>query len=67
MNGGNRQLVSDEHVGFEKSPIEVQDFRETNESSIELEIRLHKQNTHTQRHMNNAWSEMVILAPCLAF
>ena len=22
--------------------------------------------THTQRHMNNAWSEMVILTPCLA-
>ena len=21
--------------------------------------------THTQRHMNNAWSEMVILTPCL--
>ena len=34
--------------------------------SIGLEIRLHKQVTHTQRHMNNAWSEMVFSTPCLA-
>jgi hypothetical protein len=27
---------------------------------------LHKQVTHTQRHMNNAWSEMVFSTPCLA-
>ena len=34
--------------------------------SIGLEIRLHKQVTHTQRYMNNAWSEMVSSHPCLA-
>jgi len=34
--------------------------------TIGLEIRLHKQVTHTQRHMNNAWSEMVSSTPCLA-
>ena len=30
-----------------------------------LEIRLHKQVTHTQRYMNNAWSEMISSTPCL--
>src|ERR1700724_51177 len=34
--------------------------------TIGLEIRLHKQVTHTQRHMNNAWSEIVSSIPCLA-
>src|SRR6202022_716955 len=34
--------------------------------TLGLEIRLHKQVTHTQRHMNNAWSEMVSSTPCLA-
>src|ERR1700738_3355776 len=34
--------------------------------AIGLEIRLHKQVTHTQRHMNNAWSEMVSSTPCIA-
>ena len=35
-------------------------------NSIGLEIRMHEHYTHTQRHMNNAWNEMVILTPCLA-
>ena len=35
--------------------------------SIGLEMRFHKHITHTQRHMNNAWSEMVSCYPCFAF
>ena len=30
-------------------------------------MRLHKQVTHTQRHMNNAWSEMVSFILFLLF
>ena len=35
-------------------------------NSIGLEMIWHKQVTHTQRHMNNAWSEMVFSTACLA-
>ena len=34
---------------------------------VRLEKGLLKQATHTQRHMNNAWSEMVSSTPCLPF
>ena len=35
--------------------------------SIWLEMRLHEHITHIQRHMNNAWSEIVSYSTCFAF
>ena len=41
-------------------------FAETYWISTGLEIKWHKQVTHTQRYVNNAWSQMVSSHPCLA-
>jgi hypothetical protein len=39
MNGENRLLVTDEPVEFDKSPVEVQDFRKIYYPSILEEFR----------------------------
>jgi hypothetical protein len=35
--------------------------------SIGLKVRMQNKITHTQRHINNAWNEMVLYFPCFAF
>ena len=49
----------------------IEGFRITNCEPLILELNRTRNEiaqalTHAQRHMSNAWSEMVILTPCLA-